>query len=53
MVSGGEWKPILVYSSGPTLELELELGSDLDLDLEWDLEWDIELENKTMTSWSS
>ena len=26
---GGEWKPILVYSSGPTFELELELESDL------------------------
>ena len=28
---GGEWKPILVYSSGPTFELELEL----ELDLTW------------------
>ena len=28
-VVGGEWKPILVYSSGPTFELELELESDL------------------------
>ena len=26
---GGEWKPILVYSSGPTFELELELELDL------------------------
>ena len=26
---GGEWKPILVYSSGPTFELELELEFDL------------------------
>ena len=26
---GGGWKPILVYSSGPTFELELELESDL------------------------
>ena len=31
VVSGGEWwwKPILVYSSGPTFELELELEFDL------------------------
>ena len=29
VVGGGEWKPILVYSSGPTFELELELESDL------------------------
>ena len=52
---GGWWKPILVYSSGPTFELELELESnltspdlnwpDLDLDLELDLEWDLELDN--------
>ena len=28
-VDGGGWKPILVYSSGPTFELELELESDL------------------------
>ena len=52
---GGKWKPILVYSSGPTFELELELelelesdltcpDLDLDLDLEWYLEWDLELE---------
>ena len=27
VVSG--WKPILVYSSGPTFELELELELDL------------------------
>ena len=26
---GGGWKPILVYSSGPTFELELELELDL------------------------
>ena len=26
---GGEWKPFLVYSSGPTFELELELEFDL------------------------
>ena len=63
VVSGGVggWKPILVYSSGPTFELELELESDLtwpdltwpcpdldpdlDLDLEWDLEWDLELDH--------
>ena len=45
---GGGWKPILVYSSGPTFELELELvcpDLDLDLDLELDLEWDLELDN--------
>ena len=28
---GGEWKPILVYSSGPTFELEFELELELDL----------------------
>ena len=53
---GGGWKPILVYSSGPTFELELELESDLTrpdltmtrpcpdlyLDLDLDLEWDLE-----------
>ena len=26
----GGWKPILVYSSGPTFELELDLEIDLD-----------------------
>ena len=30
---GSEWKPILVYSSGPTFELELELELELDFDL--------------------
>ena len=48
----GWWKPILVYSSGPTFELELELESDLswpdlDLDLELDLEWDLELDKNS------
>ena len=62
-VGGGEWwKPILVYSSGPTFELELELDLTwpwpnhvltltLTLTLTWPwvgprVQWDLELENK-------
>ena len=47
---GGEWKPILVYSSGPTFELELELELDLtwpDLTRPWpdhDLDLDLDLD---------
>ena len=53
---GGEWKPILVYSSGPTFELELEFDltwpdhdltmfwpcPDHDHDHDYDLEWDLQ-----------
>ena len=40
IVGGGWWKPILVYSSGPTFELELELESDMTWpDLTWPWPW--------------